>query len=102
MTERTFIILGASLAGAKAAEELREQGFDGKLVLVGSELERPYERPPLTKDYLRGESEREKAYVHPERFYDEHDIELLSGVTATNIDPAALRRISRAFGRPLT
>ena len=89
MTERTFIILGASLAGAKAAEELREQGFDGKLVLVGSELERPYERPPLTKDYLRGESEREKAYVHPERFYDEHDIELLSGVTATSIDPAA-------------
>jgi 3-phenylpropionate/trans-cinnamate dioxygenase ferredoxin reductase subunit len=89
MTERTFIILGASLAGAKAAEELREQGFDGKLLLVGSELERPYERPPLTKDYLRGESEREKAYVHPERFYDEHDIELLSGVTATSIDPAA-------------
>jgi 3-phenylpropionate/trans-cinnamate dioxygenase ferredoxin reductase component len=89
MTERTFIILGASLAGAKAAEELREQGFDGNVVLVGSELERPYERPPLTKDYLRGESEREKAYVHPERFYDEHDIELLSGVTATGIDPAA-------------
>jgi len=89
MTERTFIILGASLAGAKAAEELREQGFDGKLVLVGSEVERPYERPPLTKDYLRGESEREKAYVHPERFYDEHDIELLSGVTASSIDPAA-------------
>ena len=89
MTERTFIILGASLAGAKAAEELREQGFDGKLLLVGSELERPYERPPLTKDYLRGESEREKAYVHPERFYDEHDIELLAGVTATSIDPAA-------------
>jgi 3-phenylpropionate/trans-cinnamate dioxygenase ferredoxin reductase subunit len=89
MTERTFIILGASLAGAKAAEELREQGFDGNVVLVGSELERPYERPPLTKDYVRGESEREKAYVHPERFYDEHDIELLSGVTATGIDPAA-------------
>jgi 3-phenylpropionate/trans-cinnamate dioxygenase ferredoxin reductase subunit len=89
MTERTFIILGASLAGAKAAEELREQGFDGKVVLVGAELERPYERPPLTKDYLRHESEREKAYVHPERFYDEHDVELLSGVTATSIDPAA-------------
>ena len=104
MTERTFIILGASLAGAKAAEELRERGFDGKLVLVGSELERPYERPPLTKDYLRGESEREKAYVHPERFYDEHDIELLSGVTATSIDPAAstvaLRRWARAALRP--
>jgi 3-phenylpropionate/trans-cinnamate dioxygenase ferredoxin reductase component len=89
MTERTFIILGASLAGAKAAEELRERGFDGKVVLVGSEVERPYERPPLTKDYLRGESEREKAYVHPESFYDEHDIELLSGVTATAIHPGS-------------
>src|SRR6478735_4579053 len=89
MTERSFIILGASLAGAKAAEELRERGFDGKVVLVGSEEQRPYERPPLTKDYLRGESERDKAYVHPEGFYDEHEIELESGVTATGIDPAA-------------
>jgi 3-phenylpropionate/trans-cinnamate dioxygenase ferredoxin reductase component len=89
MSDRTFIILGASLAGAKAAEALREHGFDGKVVLIGTEVERPYERPPLTKDYLRGESEREKAYVHPERFYDEHDIELESGVTATAIDPAA-------------
>ena len=89
MTERTFIILGASLAGAKAAEELRERGFDGKVVLVGSEQERPYERPPLTKDYLRGESDRDKAYVHPEGFYAEHEIELESGVTATGIDPDA-------------
>ena len=88
MTERTFVILGASLAGAKAAEELRERGFDGKVVLVGSEQERPYERPPLTKDYLRGESEREKAYVHEPGFYKEHEIDLESGVTATGIDPA--------------
>ena len=64
MAGRTFVIVGASLAGAKAAEELREQGFDGRVVLIGAEPERPYERPPLTKDYLRGESEREKAYVH--------------------------------------
>src|SRR3977135_243227 len=91
MTERTFIILGASLAGAKAAEELRERGFDGQLVLVGSESELPYERPPLTKDYLRGESEREKAYVHDRDFYGQHNIELLSGVTATKIDPDASR-----------
>ena len=61
-----FLIVGASLAGAKAAEELRTQGFDGRVVLIGAEPERPYERPPLTKDYLRGESEREKAYVHPD------------------------------------
>jgi 3-phenylpropionate/trans-cinnamate dioxygenase ferredoxin reductase component len=88
MTEQTFIIVGASLAGAKAAEELRERGFEGRVMLIGSEPERPYERPPLTKDYLRGESEREKGFVHDPGFYDERRIELLSGVTATGIDPA--------------
>ena len=65
MSKQTFVILGASLAGAKAAQELRERGFDGRIVMVGSEPERPYERPPLTKNYLRGESERETVYVHP-------------------------------------
>jgi 3-phenylpropionate/trans-cinnamate dioxygenase ferredoxin reductase component len=86
MTKQTFIIVGASLAGAKAAEELRGQGFDGRLLLIGSEPERPYERPPLTKDYLRAESEREKAYVHQKSFYGQHEIELMTGTTATAID----------------
>jgi 3-phenylpropionate/trans-cinnamate dioxygenase ferredoxin reductase component len=86
MTKQTFVIVGASLTGAKAAEELRERGFDGKVILIGSEPERPYERPPLTKDYLRGESEREKAYVHPTDFYEQHEIELLTGATVTEID----------------
>ncbi|HTX07296.1 MAG TPA: FAD-dependent oxidoreductase [Solirubrobacteraceae bacterium] len=89
MSKQTFVIVGASLAGAKAAQELRERGFDGRVVLVGSEPERPYERPPLTKDYLRGESEREKVYVHPAGYYDEHEIELLSDVTVTAIGPKA-------------
>jgi cation diffusion facilitator CzcD-associated flavoprotein CzcO len=52
----TFVIVGAGLAGAKAAQMLREEGFDGRLVLIGDEPERPYERPPLSKDYLRGEA----------------------------------------------
>ncbi len=91
MSKRTFVILGASLAGAKAAQELRERGFDGRIVMVGFERERPYERPPLTKDYLRGESEREKVYVHPPGYYEEHEIELLPDVTATAIDPKASR-----------
>ncbi len=76
MSKQRFVIVGATLAGAKAAEELRERGFDGSVVLIGAEPERPYERPPLSKDYLRGESERDKAYVHGDDFYREHDIEL--------------------------
>jgi 3-phenylpropionate/trans-cinnamate dioxygenase ferredoxin reductase subunit len=86
VTEQTFLIVGASLAGAKAAEALREHGFDGKVVLLGAEPERPYERPPLTKDYLRGDSEREKAYVHPGDFYDEHEIELVTETKAVELD----------------
>jgi 3-phenylpropionate/trans-cinnamate dioxygenase ferredoxin reductase subunit len=86
MSKQTFVIVGASLAGAKAAEELRERGFAGRVVLIGAEPERPYERPPLTKDYLRGETEREKAYVHEPGFYEQHAVDLLSGVTVTSID----------------
>ena len=85
----TFVIVGASLAGAKAAEALRTEGFDGRLVLVGSEHERPYERPPLSKDYLRGETERDKVYVHDAGFYAEQDIDLRLGRTALALDAAA-------------
>jgi 3-phenylpropionate/trans-cinnamate dioxygenase ferredoxin reductase component len=91
MSKQTFVIAGASLAGAKAAQELREHGFDGRIVLVGTEPERPYERPPLTKDYLRGESNRDSAYVHGAGYYDEYDIELMTGTTVTAIDPGAAR-----------
>ena len=69
--QQTFVIVGASLAGAKAAEALRTEGFDGRVVLIGEEAERPYERPPLSKDYLQGKSEKEKIYVHPEGWYAE-------------------------------
>jgi 3-phenylpropionate/trans-cinnamate dioxygenase ferredoxin reductase component len=85
---RTFVIVGASLAGAKAAETLRTEGFDGRIVLLGSENERPYERPPMSKDYLRGESDREALHVHAPTFYADHDIELLLGRTATGLDAA--------------
>ena len=91
MSKQTFVIVGASLAGAKAAQELREHGFDGRIALIGAESERPYERPPLTKDYLRGESEREKAYVHRAEFYGEQDIDLISGATVTAVDPDGSR-----------
>src|SRR4051794_21953635 len=88
MTAETFVIVGGGLAGAKAAETLREEGFAGRLVLVGAEAERPYERPPLSKDYLRGESARDTVFVHPEGFYAEHDIELRLDSPAASLDPA--------------
>jgi 3-phenylpropionate/trans-cinnamate dioxygenase ferredoxin reductase subunit len=85
----THVIVGASLTGAKAAETLREEGFDGRVVLIGAEDERPYERPPLSKDYLRGEVGREKVYVHDERFYAQHEIELRLGREAVRLDTSA-------------
>jgi 3-phenylpropionate/trans-cinnamate dioxygenase ferredoxin reductase subunit len=84
--ERTFVIVGASLAGAKAAETLRSEGFTGRVVLVGEEVERPYERPPFSKGYLQGDQPREKAYVHEEGWYDEHGVELLLGRRATDFN----------------
>ncbi|MFN8215751.1 MAG: FAD-dependent oxidoreductase [Solirubrobacterales bacterium] len=98
--KQTFMIVGGSLAGAKAAEELRERGFDGRVVLIGEERERPYERPPLTKDYLRGESGRESVFVHQEDFYRESEISLLTDTTVVAINPA-MASISLADGREL-
>ena len=82
---KRFVIVGAGLAGAKAAETLREEGFDGQLVLIGDEAERPYERPPLSKEYLRGEAD-DKPYVHPAAFYGEHQIDLLTSTRVTGVD----------------
>jgi 3-phenylpropionate/trans-cinnamate dioxygenase ferredoxin reductase subunit len=87
MSKQSFVIVGASLAGAKAAQELRDRGFDGDIILIGAEPDRPYERPPLSKDYLRGESDRQKVFVHDEGFYAQQHIELLTGRRATEIDP---------------
>jgi 3-phenylpropionate/trans-cinnamate dioxygenase ferredoxin reductase component len=98
MSEQAFIIVGASVAGAKAAEELRTAGFDGRVLLIGAECERPYERPPLTKDYLRGDAPREKAYVHQPSFYEQHQIELETDATVTAID-VAQSRVTLAGGR---
>jgi 3-phenylpropionate/trans-cinnamate dioxygenase ferredoxin reductase component len=81
-----LVIVGASLAGASGAQALRDEGFDGPVVLIGDETELPYERPPLSKDYLMGKSGREKIYAHPAEWYSEHDVELRLGQTVTGID----------------
>ena len=83
---QTHVIIGAGMAGAKAAQTLREEGYEGRVVMVGSEPARPYERPPLSKDLLRGEAEEDDASVHAAGFYEEHDIELRTETTATGID----------------
>ncbi len=84
-----YAIVGASLTGAKAAESLRDNGFTGRIVLIGEETERPYERPPLSKGYLLGTDPRDKAFVHDASWYPEHEVELMPGVRATNLDTAA-------------
>jgi 3-phenylpropionate/trans-cinnamate dioxygenase ferredoxin reductase component len=93
----TFVIVGAGLAGARAAETLRAEGFGGRLLLFGDEAERPYDRPPLSKAYLRGETDRDSLYLHGEGFYAAHDIELRPSTPVRSIDPAG-RRLELASG----
>jgi 3-phenylpropionate/trans-cinnamate dioxygenase ferredoxin reductase subunit len=95
-----FVIVGAGLAGARAAETLREEGFDGPVVLVGAEAELPYERPPLSKGYLNGAAARESAAVHDGGWYAAHDVELRTGVRATALDPAS-HRVALGTGEEL-
>ena len=99
-TSPTFVIVGAGLAGAKAAETLRAEGFDGRLLLLGDEAERPYDHPPLSKAYLRGETDRDSLYVHQEGFYAAHDIELRPSTAVRSISSGA-RQLELATGERL-
>jgi NADPH-dependent 2,4-dienoyl-CoA reductase/sulfur reductase-like enzyme len=98
--EPGYVIIGASLAGAKAAETLREEGFGGPVVLLGEETELPYERPPLSKGYLLGRDEKSTIYVHDADWYAGHDVDLRLGVTVSGIDPGG-RRVELADGSTL-
>jgi 3-phenylpropionate/trans-cinnamate dioxygenase ferredoxin reductase component len=85
--KQVFAIVGGSLAGGTAAVTLREEGFEGRVVLIGEEPQPPYERPPLSKEYLRGEQPFEDALVRPSAFYASNDIETRFGTRATRVDP---------------
>jgi 3-phenylpropionate/trans-cinnamate dioxygenase ferredoxin reductase subunit len=96
-TPPTFAIVGASLAGAKAAEALRKQGFDGEVILLGAERHLPYERPPLSKGYLKGSEGRDSFVVHPREWYEEQNVELRLGIEVTGVDASA-HRLTTADG----
>ena len=81
-----FLIVGGGMAGAHCASELRSKGADGKVVLVGREPHVPYERPPLSKEYMRGEASTEDAYVHPPEWYGENGVELMTGTNVMSLD----------------
>jgi 3-phenylpropionate/trans-cinnamate dioxygenase ferredoxin reductase component len=96
-SSESFVIVGGGMAGAKGAEALRAQGFDGRITLLGDEQHRPYERPPLSKDYLLGNSEFDAAYVHPPEWYEENSVELRLGARVDRVD-RAWRRVELADG----
>ncbi len=96
----SHVIIGAGLAGAKAAETLREEGFTGTVLLVGQEPERPYERPPLSKKVLLGEAEPDSVYVHDESWYRDREITLLTGTSALSLDREE-RKVSLSDGSTL-
>src|SRR4051812_41496921 len=94
--QQPFVVVGGGLAGGKAVEQLREAGYDGPLVLVSAEPHLPYERPPLSKDFLMGKAERDVVFVHPRPWYVEQDVELLldEEVTAVDLDAHEVRTSS--------
>jgi NADPH-dependent 2,4-dienoyl-CoA reductase/sulfur reductase-like enzyme len=96
-----IVIVGAGLAGAKTAEALRQESFTGHVTLIGDETYLPYERPPLSKDYLAGTAPFEEAAVHSAAFYAENDVDLRLGVSATEVDRAA-RQVRLADGSALS
>jgi len=86
--EVDFLLIGGGMASAHCASELRRRGAEGSILLAGREAELPYERPPLSKEYLRGDTQREEAFVNPAGWYEENEVELLTGVNVMSLDPA--------------
>src|SRR5690606_24348848 len=84
--ETGILLVGGGLAAATCASELRELGYDGRVLLCGREPDAPYHRPPCSKEYLRGEEQRSDTLVHPEGWWDEHDVELLTRTSVTKLD----------------
>jgi len=95
-----IIVVGAGLTAAKAVESLRQSGYDGGLVVFGEEQHRPYERPPLSKEYLTGSAELAGVFVHDIDWYTRHDVDLRPGTRVTSLDPARRRVSTGADSQP--
>ena len=100
MPPETVVVVGASLAGGTAAATLRDEGFDGRIVLIGDEPDLPYQRPPLSKTYLRGEAARDALLVRPDDWWGTEGVETRLGTRVAAIDPAA-RTVVLAGGEPI-
>ena len=100
MSDAPVVIVGGGLAGATAAQTLRDEGFAGPVVLIGAEPSRPYERPPLSKGYLQGTDERDSVFVHPPEWYPEHDVDLRLGTPVSSVDRES-RTVTLADGERL-
>ncbi|MGO1338063.1 MAG: FAD-dependent oxidoreductase, partial [Cellulosimicrobium funkei] len=101
MSAGRHVVVGGGLAAAKAVETLRAEGYVGGITVIAREPHRPYERPPLSKDYLRGEAERDAVFPLATDWYAEHDVELLTGTQATALDLAG-RSVTLDDGRALS
>jgi 3-phenylpropionate/trans-cinnamate dioxygenase ferredoxin reductase subunit len=97
--DRTFVVVGGGLAGAKSVEALRERGFEGRVVLLGGEAHLPYERPPLSKDYLKTGENLQDAFVHDEQWYADHDIEVRTGTVVASVDRSGKAVVTEAGER---
>lgn len=92
-----FLLIGGGIASAQCAAELRRRGAEGSILIVGREPDPPYDRPPLSKEYLRDESERHEAHVHPADWYVENDVELITGRSVMGLDVEA--RVAKLQGK---
>ena len=95
--EQIVVIVGAGLAGGNAAVTLREEGWRGRIVLLGAESGIPFGRPPLSKTYLRGEEDLSAWYVKPADWYGDHDVELRTGSTVRQVDTALKQTATRKW-----
>ena len=100
MADVDVLLIGGGAASAACAETLRDEGFDGSILLVGREPDPPYERPPISKEYLRGDRDRDATLLHPVAWWEQHEIDLRTRTSVTKLDTAGRTATRRCCTRP--